>query len=77
MRQMFLRFDSASLDDFRYAIVNDTDLISQLDWQSELLSNLKSVTTNHLVSLFLPQEVVLFTTVELPEKASRQLLDYP
>ena len=74
MDTVLIRFLDAGLQDFQFATGSESDLVEQLNWQSGQVDSLKDICGNQPVILLLPQELVLNTAIELPEKASRQLL---
>lgn len=74
METILIRFTDDGLQDFLHASASESDLIESLDWQTGQVDLLGDICGNHPVIFLLPQELVLQTSVELPEKASRQLL---
>ncbi len=74
METVLIRFRDEGLQEFLHASGSESDVIEQLNWQTGQVDSLKEICGNQPVIFLLPQQSVLQTSVELPEKASRQLL---
>ena len=74
--RLLIQFTDASLSDFRWSICDEVEGSAALDWQHSAESELATLAAQHPhpVIVVIPQECIYLTRVELPEKASRQLL---
>ena len=74
--RLLIQFNSAELTDFRWALFDETLGRANYAWQHAGESELGNITLQnpHPVILVLPQQCVYLTQVELPEKASRQVI---
>ena len=76
MLRLLIQFADHELADFRWATFDETTDSGTLDWQQAGADELSAVAAQnpHPVIIIIPQQCVYLTQVELPEKASRQLL---
>ncbi len=76
MTRLLIQFTDDELADFRWAPFDESTESGEFDWQSASADELAAVTTQHPYPLIMviPQQCVYLTQVELPEKASRQVL---
>ena len=76
MPRLLIQFTDDELVDFRWATFDETTDSGVLDWQQAAAHELPAVAVQnpHPVIIIIPQQYVYLTEVELPEKASRQVL---
>ena len=76
MSRLLIQFADETLTDFRWASFDESAEFGGLDWHSNAADQLTAVATQnpHPVIMLVPQQCVYLTQVELPEKASRQLM---
>ena len=76
MLRLLIQFADDELSVFRWTTFDETTNSSELDWQQANLDDLSTVVTQNPepVIIVIPQQCVYLTQVEMPEKASRQLL---
>jgi len=76
MARLLVQFFTEDITDFRWASIDEAEQAASIDWQDAGEDELAKVATQHPYPLILiiPQQCVYLTRVELPEKASRQLL---
>ena len=76
MERLLIRFVDEAIADFRWARCDDASAGARFDWQSARSEELGRIAAQNPlpVSLIVPQQWVYLTDVELPEKASRQVL---
>ena len=74
--RLLIQFKDDALSDFRWALFDDAAGSAALDWSEAAEGELASLAAQHPYPLIvvIPQQCVYLTRVELPEKASRQLL---
>jgi type II secretion system protein L len=74
--RLLIQFTDAELADFRWATCDEIQGSAALDWQFAAEEDLATLAAQHPhpVIIVIPQQCVYLTRVELPEKASRQLL---
>ena len=74
--RLLIQFTDETLTDFRWALCDELEGSAALVWQFAAADELAAVGAQnpHPVILVIPQQCVYLTQVELPEKASRQLL---
>jgi len=74
--RLLIQFTDDGLSDFRWAVFDETTGSAAFDWQLAAEGELAALAAQHPHPLILviPQQSVYLTQVELPEKASRQLL---
>jgi len=74
--RLLIQFTDAGLSDFRWATCDEVGGTAALDWQFAAEGELAALAAQHPHPLIvvIPQQCVYLTRVELPEKASRQLL---
>jgi type II secretion system protein L len=74
--RLLIQFTDASLSDFRWATCDELEGSAALDWQYAAEGELATLAAQHPhpVIVLIPQECIYLTRVDLPEKASRQLL---
>ena len=73
---LLIQFDDDELADFRWARYDEAAGTADLEWQAADESELGAVASQnpHPLIVVIPQQCVYLTQVELPEKASRQVL---
>ena len=73
MNYLVIHFADADLGEFRWALLGES---SVFDWQPAAEADLDGIAAQHRepVIFLLPQQCVYMTQVELPQKASRQVL---
>ena len=76
MTRLLIQFDDHELADFRWSVIEETEQSAAIGWQTAAEEALGQVATlnQHPVILILPQQSVYLAEVELPERASRQVL---
>ena len=76
MLRLLIQFADDELFDFRWATFDETTGFDALSWQQAGADELATVAAQNPdpVVIVIPQQYVYLTQVELPEKASRQLL---
>lgn len=76
MERLLIQFTDAEITDFRWARHDEDSGSAQLDWQLAAEEQLTEVAAQNPLPLVfvIPQQCVYLTRVELPEKASRQVL---
>ena len=76
MLRLLIQFTDDELADFRWATFDETTDSGALNWQQAGADELSAVAVQNPdpVIIVIPQQCVYLTRVELPEKASRQLL---
>ncbi len=76
MQRLLLQFTDAGLADFRWARFDPDADPAVIPWQSAGAEELSAVAAQNPlpVVMIIPQQCVYLTSVELPEKATRQLL---
>jgi general secretion pathway protein L len=76
MPRLLIQFTDDELVDFRWATFDETTDSGVLNWQQAAAHELPTVAAQnpHPVIIIIPQQCVYLTEVELPEKASRQVL---
>lgn len=76
MSRLLLNFSDRELDDFRWAIDAPGSEAGQFDWQYASASELAAVTAAHRIPvvILIPQQCVLMTSVDLPQKPNRQII---
>ncbi len=76
MPRLLLQFVDETLTGFRWAVYDETAGGAELAWQMAQEHELGAVASKnpHPVTIVIPQQCVYLTRVELPEKASRQVL---
>ena len=74
--RLLIQFSTPELTDFRWALFDEATGRADYAWQHAGEADLGSITLQnpHPVILVLPQQCVYLTEVELPEKASRQVI---
>ena len=74
--RLLIQFNDETLTDFRWALCEEAESSAALVWQFAEADELGTIGAQnpHPVILVIPQQCVYLTQVELPEKASRQLL---
>jgi type II secretion system protein L len=74
--RLLIQFTDANLSDFRWATCDEVEGSAALDWQYAPEAELATLAAQHPhpVIVLIPQECIYLTRVELPEKASRQLI---
>lgn len=76
MSRLLLNFADRELNDFRWAVEDPASQASPLEWQYANASELAAVTAAHRIPvvILIPQQCVLMTSVDLPQKPSRQII---
>ena len=76
MDYLVIHFANAELGEFRWAMLDDASGSAVLDWQPAAESDLPGIASEHAdpVIFLIPQQCVYLTQIELPQKASRQVL---
>ncbi len=76
MQRLLLHFVDETLTDFRWALYDEAAGNGEIEWQAAEEGALGSVASKnpYPVTILIPQQCVYLTRVELPEKASRQVL---
>lgn len=76
MAQLLIQFTDAELESLRWVAIDEERARADLAWQAGNTDDLPAITAQnpHPVVLVIPQQCVYLTQVELPEKASRQIL---
>ena len=76
MLRLLIQFADDELTDFRWSTFDETTDSSEIDWQQAAAHELPAVAAQnpHPVIIIIPQQCVYLTQVELPEKASRQVI---
>lgn len=76
MQRLLLQFVDETLTNFRWAIFDEDSGGAELAWQMAQEDELGAVASKnpYPVTIVIPQQSVYLTRVELPEKASRQVL---
>jgi general secretion pathway protein L len=76
MPRLLIQFYTDELAEFRWSSIDESQQTADIDWQQAGEDELASVAAQHPdpVILFLPQQCVYLTQVEMPERAGRQLL---
>ena len=74
--RLLIQFADAELSDFRWTVVDETAANAAFDWKPAAEAELATLAAQHPHPLILviPQQCIYLTQVELPERASRQLL---
>ena len=74
--RLLIQFTDAELADFRWSACDEEQGSAALDWQFASVAELATLAAQHPypVIVVIPQQCVYLTQVELPERASRQLL---
>lgn len=74
--RLLIQFSDDTLTDFRWAIFEESPGSAELDWHAAGESELSAVAAQnpHPVIIVIPQQCVFLARVELPEKASRQVM---
>jgi len=74
--RLLIQFIDAGLTDFRWAVFDETAANAAFDWSLAAEGELAALAAQHPhpIILVIPQQSVYLTRVELPERASRQLL---
>ena len=76
MARLLIQFVDEELADFRWALIDETAQSADIDWQPAAEDELGRVASQnpHPVIMVLSQQSVYLSEVELPERASRQVL---
>ena len=76
MLRLLIQFADAELIDFRWATFDETADSCTLDWQQADADELSALAAQipYPLIIVIPQQCVYLTQVELPERASRQVL---
>ena len=76
MDYLVIHFADAGLGEFRWALLDGASESAALDWKDATESDLPKIAAGHRdpVIFLIPQQCVYLTQVELPKKASRQVL---
>jgi general secretion pathway protein L len=76
MLRLLIQFADAELNDFRWATFDETADSCTLDWQQADADELPALAAQipYPLIIVIPQQCVYLTQVELPERASRQVL---
>jgi len=76
MPRLLIQFTDDELVDFRWATFDEVTDSGVLNWQQAAAHELPEVAVQnpHPVIIVIPQQCVYLTEIELPEKASRQVL---
>ncbi|MCP4980273.1 MAG: hypothetical protein GY935_07230 [Gammaproteobacteria bacterium] len=74
--RLLIQFTDDELADFRWAIYDESVRSGELRWQVAAAQELASIALKnpHPLIIVIPQQCVYLTQVDLPEKASRQVL---
>jgi general secretion pathway protein L len=76
MARLLLQFSDAEFEHLRWVVIDEEQAMADLSWQSASSDELASLAAQnpHPVIILIPQQCVYLTQVELPERASRQIL---
>ena len=76
MARLLIHFYTDELAEFRWASIDEAQQTADINWQPAAEDELASVTAQHPhpVIVFLPQQCVYLTQVDMPQRAGRQLL---
>lgn len=74
MEYSLIRFTDTELQDLHHAVADESDRLDSLPWQAGSAALLGDLCGNRATIFLLPQQLVFNTTIDLPEKASRQIL---
>ncbi len=76
MQRLLIQFVDDQLGDFRWTTYDESTDSGELGWQAAVEAELEAVASKnpYPVIIVIPQQCVYLTEIELPEKASRQVL---
>jgi len=76
MARLLVQFFTDELAEFRWASIDEVEQTADIDWQQAGEDELATIAAQHPhpLILFVPQQCVYMTQVELPKRAGRQLL---
>ena len=76
MARLLIHFLDAGLGDFRWASIDEDRQTANIDWQPAGADELDLVASQnpYPLTIFLPQQCVYLTSIELPLRAGRQIL---
>ena len=76
MARLLIQFRDADLEQLRWAVFDEEQAMTDLSWQTATVEELAALAAQypHPVVILIPQQCVYLAQVEIPEKASRQVL---
>lgn len=76
MTRLLIQFRDADLEELRWTVIDEEQSMVDLSWQTAEVDELAALAAQnpHPVIILVPQQCVYLAQVELPEKASRQVL---